>query len=384
MKKGFTLIELLSVIVILATISMIVFPSITAIIKNSKESLYKTQVSNIETSAKKWATKNSDKLDINHLNATYINLTLLKKTGFLSADKVKNPLNSEYMDGCVEIKYNEENNQYTYKYYDIYDIAELVGSTSHTIVSYCHELTGSSSNYHGYIVTDTTDVPVNVLKPAGQQIIESNTTGLVEEDLEYVFKGTNVNNYVKIGTDTWRIMSINKTDYSMKLIKNNYITSSWCDGTDYLCNTDVFSDLTKSKVGNSILENIDLTFNKTVEDNDLKVGLIDDVNLSYAAIKSVENSKLQTSNIGLINISDFRNSYDAGVSYLATLFSDKNVWTISNNTALNKWIINNGTVLIHTPVSTDITYVAFPVIVVKPSLYIISGTGTSSNTFVLN
>ena len=36
MKKGFTLIELLAVIIILAIVSLIVFPEVTRIIQNSK------------------------------------------------------------------------------------------------------------------------------------------------------------------------------------------------------------------------------------------------------------------------------------------------------------------------------------------------------------
>ena len=368
MKKGFTLIELLSVIVILATVSLIVFPSITAIIKSSKENLYNTQVLNIEASAKKWASENTSVLDSFHLNATYIDLIVLRKTGFLTADKVKNPLTSEYMDGCIEIKYDEANSQYTYTYSDLV----------------CSELT-STSSYHGYIVDyEFNKTAVNVLEPAAKYII-ANTTGLVETEDEFIFKGNNVNNYIKISNETYRIISINKNDYTLKLIRNNYITSSWCDSTEYLCNVTVFNDLLKSKVANSILETADLSSDKIIKDNTYGVGIIDNLtNESIDVIRSIENSSLKTSNIGLISISDFKDSFLNGNSYLLDLFSDKNVWTMSNNISSDKWIITSGVISTHTPSVADITYAAYPVIKVKASVYITSGTGTSSNAYVIN
>ena len=47
MKKGFTLIEMLAVIVILAIISLIIFPEVNKVIKSSKEKSYKTQIDNL-------------------------------------------------------------------------------------------------------------------------------------------------------------------------------------------------------------------------------------------------------------------------------------------------------------------------------------------------
>ena len=57
MKKGFTLIELLGVIILLGLVGLIVIPSITKLIKDSRQDLYENQVRTIEESARKWGFK---------------------------------------------------------------------------------------------------------------------------------------------------------------------------------------------------------------------------------------------------------------------------------------------------------------------------------------
>ena len=47
---------------------------------------------------------------------------------------------------------------------------------------------------------------------------EGKTGGLYDLENEYVFRGEVVNNYVKYEGKEWRIISIDKNDYSMKLI----------------------------------------------------------------------------------------------------------------------------------------------------------------------
>ncbi len=62
MRKGFTLIELLGVIILLGLVGLIVIPSITKLIKNSRQDLYENQVKMIEESARKWGIQNTEKL----------------------------------------------------------------------------------------------------------------------------------------------------------------------------------------------------------------------------------------------------------------------------------------------------------------------------------
>ena len=112
MKKGFTLVELLAVLVILAVVSMLVFPNVVKIIADSKEKLYQSQMRDIESVGKNFAMDHTELLDANHINPTYVTVDALKYSGYLEIDKISNPKTGEEMNGCVKIDYNETNNQY--------------------------------------------------------------------------------------------------------------------------------------------------------------------------------------------------------------------------------------------------------------------------------
>lgn len=109
MRKGFTLVELLVVIVIIGMLSFIAYPSIIGIIKNSKESSYRSQIKIIEKVTQEWATSNPMKLpkimendDKCYCESKCIKVSSLKESGYLSFDDVKNPKGG-YLSGGVEI-----------------------------------------------------------------------------------------------------------------------------------------------------------------------------------------------------------------------------------------------------------------------------------------
>lgn len=81
-NKGFTLIELLAVIVLLILIFILVFPSVTSIINQSKETTYHKQINTILNAAYDWSLKNTNYLpDTN--NKIFITLSELKKIGLV-------------------------------------------------------------------------------------------------------------------------------------------------------------------------------------------------------------------------------------------------------------------------------------------------------------
>ena len=61
-KKGFTLAELLGIIIILGVITLIAFPIINKMIKDSKLDAYDAQVKTIIEAARTWAVNNPDRL----------------------------------------------------------------------------------------------------------------------------------------------------------------------------------------------------------------------------------------------------------------------------------------------------------------------------------
>lgn len=58
-KKGFTLVELLAVVAILGIVSVIAIGAYNGISNRSKQKAYDSKVSQIETSAAKWARENN-------------------------------------------------------------------------------------------------------------------------------------------------------------------------------------------------------------------------------------------------------------------------------------------------------------------------------------
>lgn len=84
-KNGFTLVELLAVLVILAVLMTLIFPTVTDILKKSKETVQNVQVDRILKSTYDYTLKNTSLLP-EYGNTTYITLNELKKEKFIDSD----------------------------------------------------------------------------------------------------------------------------------------------------------------------------------------------------------------------------------------------------------------------------------------------------------
>ena len=148
-KKGFTLIELLAAIIVLGIVSLVVFPTVDRTIKNQKKKLYERQISTIIDAGKAFAVKKTDLLpspkeseQTSFTNAVasgistqvskyefssdvvYAGVSALAASGFIENDDIKNPKDSEKINGCVTIKYSYKNNQYVYDFIDLSDTTD--------------------------------------------------------------------------------------------------------------------------------------------------------------------------------------------------------------------------------------------------------------------
>ena len=119
MKKGFTLIEVLAVIVILSIISLIVFPEVNKIIKNSKQKSYDTQINNLIRATMNLAEEDNSLYPIGSDNISCISMTRLMQAGKIETDVIYDPRDtSKRLDGYIVISYNSVYNQYIYEYKD--------------------------------------------------------------------------------------------------------------------------------------------------------------------------------------------------------------------------------------------------------------------------
>lgn len=393
MKKGFTLVELLAVIVIIITITLIMFPAVTNTIKSSKESLYKVQIEDIELASKKWGTEYYTELDSNHLNNIYMPISYLQYLNYLEKDEIINPIDKSIMNGCIEISYNNDNSQYNYKYND----------------ETC-EIFLNNSNTFGYVYTKSGDnwikeeTKSGSLDPAFKTILNSNellvygntSNGLYEFDNEYIFRGLSVNNYIKLnsGSDLWRIISIDKSNKVMKIMKNDSIAYNvWNNPNSIIFEeSSLYSEILTNYLNNKS-NSINSLINKIDQNFTWNVGSIENSTFSYTVLKSKQTAKKIYANIGLISLGDYIGaSLDESCqtdylstscinsNYLGSLFSGKTVWTI-NNSDSQVWIVNNSGAA-NLANSTGLYYI-YPVVNLISSVYISSGSGTNIDPYIL-
>ena len=129
MKRGFTLVELLGTLVILSLLILIVFSSVTGIIKSSKNTVYRTQINSILAGTHDYTLKYPSELPKNKGDKKYISLLKLQKMGYV--DNLINPKNKETfpLDLVISIEYTGGNYQYNNKN------SKLYGSYLYTVLT---------------------------------------------------------------------------------------------------------------------------------------------------------------------------------------------------------------------------------------------------------
>lgn len=395
-KDGFTLVELLAVVVIIGITYLIIFPSVTSFIDKSKEKSYNIQVDLIEKASKKWVVDNTDELlkkDPYHLNNINLTLTTLKKEGYLQDMFIENPKNKKIMTGCVVVSYQSNKNQYEYTYEDGKDTYSKKDTKEN---KRAEEMAGCN-NKKGYIYTYLTNN--NTLEKTGgnknsegeditldkiftDTLISKKDSGLVNLGNEYFFQGLNPTNYVKIdGYDTiWNVLSINTSDKTIKLVasaktmNSTFLASSSFNANSYESSSDLKTTL-ESKIN-------ELSSNIIKNDVNFNVGGITDISKGYDIISSEESNNIFTGKIGIITASEYlKTKNENGNTYLSPTNSGT-VWTMnfSNN---NHVIINTDGNLSTAPIDANSRFV-YPTIVINANVIKKSGTGTSTDPYVIS
>ena len=395
-KEGFTLVELLAVVVIIGITYLIIFPSVTSFIDKSKEKSYNIQVDLIEKASKKWVVDNTDELlkkDPYHLNNINLTLTTLKKEGYLQDMFIENPKNKKIMTGCVVVSYQSNKNQYEYTY----KAGKDTYSKDDTKENKRTEEMAGCNNKKGYIYTyfknnnklektsgnkNSNGDDIKLSEIFADTLISKTDSGLENLGDEYFFQGLNPTNYVKIdGYDTiWNVLSINTSDKTIKLvasaktINSNFLASSSFNANSYESSSDLKTTL-ESKIN-------ELSSNIIKNDVNFNVGGITDISKGYDIISSEESNNIFTGKIGIITASEYlKTKNENGNTYLSPTTSGT-VWTMnfSNN---NHVIINTDGNLSTAPIDANSRFV-YPTIVINANVIKKSGTGTSTDPYVIS
>ncbi len=113
-KSGFTLVELLSVLFLLGLIALITISTIDLQKKYANQEMYKTQIKNIELSAKSWGIENPNLLPKDESEIIIITLGQLKEAGIVD-EKIKNPLTKKIFSNDLKIKIIKTGKIYKYE-----------------------------------------------------------------------------------------------------------------------------------------------------------------------------------------------------------------------------------------------------------------------------
>ncbi len=386
-KKGFTLVELLAVIVILGVISLIVFPTVMNSIHKSKQNLYKIQVQDIEKAGKKWINEHMEYLDDSHLNTIGVSLSSLIESGYLQKNDILDPRDKSRMNGCVTIIYDDTISQYQYHYVES-SCAEAV--TNGMIYSYENNTWNMIEKNVRKLASSTIIaqyVDNNILKVDGQT-----DDGFYDEGDRYIYRGTDVNNYAKLsgGTETYRILSIEKTTGHIRLMGTTSIPNVWDSN-----NTTTFENASVTTVQlesyyNSTSNGITTNASKIVTDALWNTGnIVEDS--SYLVLKNLEADRTAYGKIGLPSISDYVGASTEPTchssilsesckqhNYLSELWKGKNNWLI-NTDGTSIWYVDANGSLNRSNANT--IYNIYPVIEIK-NVYIENGIGTSVSPYI--
>ena len=108
-NKGFTLVELLAVMSILVILLIIIFPTVSSIVNNGKETVYDTQINKILNAAYDCTLKKTNKLpDYNETN--HIILSELKNGGYIEGSIIDSKTKKEFRNDLVISVKNVGNN----------------------------------------------------------------------------------------------------------------------------------------------------------------------------------------------------------------------------------------------------------------------------------
>lgn len=173
----------------------------------------------------------------------------------------------------------------------------------------------------------------NVVKSNSETVTTGD--GLYNVGNEYIFKGSNVNNYVMYSGLLWRIVKIN-SDSSISLVTNDSINEfMWGTKNSDYKTSQIRKWLNKTDDNTGIFYN-----NLYNPDNYLKETVIClNKNSSLASSSSVCDEKLSSDYVGLLSVFDYTNSIVSENTYLninnefwlSTMSEDNNAWFVDSD-----------------------------------------------------
>ncbi len=381
-NKGFTLVELIAVIVIMGMILLIVFPSVSRLMRDNDEKKYDTYYDIVKEGIEKYARTKRD--DIGGSTGTgCINTSpyVLKLSDLIEQDYVKkfdqekdvvcktpDELSTAQL-GALGID--------TSKSYESVRIENKEGKITVDFSMICYKEGKNKAEYTHLVektkactryVAEVTDSLVKVIAPGGKNQIPAT----LDSNSQYYVNKTAQNNYVWYSGMLWRIVSFNNSDKTIMMVTDENIS---------LVTYDKGSNNYRASNINLWLNN---NFYKTLRNPD-KYLLETEWNYTIATTP-IKPSRTSTTmaKIGLLSYYDYckvvgGSSCTGGAGFLDI---GKKFWLLTDYNTSNVWYVDSS----NTPKNGAVNEFmgVRPTVVLKPNVTFISGgNGTVDNPYRL-
>jgi len=357
-NKGFTLIELLAVVLIMVFILMVAVPSVARLIKENNSRRYGIYHDLIAEAALAYSSTKSDELGgFEGKGCIELDLDDLIKSGYVK----------KFEDAEISCDTPTSSSK------DKIRIFNNKGE-KHVNVSLICEKNGKVV-YSELIDKQGTCVPYaapvkNVLVTKLKEVLDS-TASLTATDSNgdrFVIGNTD-RNYVYYSGKLWRVVSINETTKTVKLITDEVISTVFYGGNKGIVNSD------KDYLNSDIYTWLNSDFLPSLKDKDT---YLEAVNWDYTRVASITpalpvSPVTQKSQVGLLSPYEYARVMNGTSS--SFLNKDRYWWLLSSKDDANAWYINSSNVA-SSSAKTNF-YGVRPVITLKANMIFV---GTSSGT----
>lgn len=250
MKKGFTLTELIGVVIILALLALLSFPSILKMMKGTKIELSEASKEILYNATDNYIKDNPNAFFRNNGNVYCISVETLTKNNYLSTKIYDSTTGNELpQDSLVEAKYDHDKFDYVLNNDCIESISQ----------------------------------PSSLISVLLSQYSEGNETGLLKDEENsnlYYYSGTNEdvnNNHLWYGGHHWRVIEFDTNEKTLTLISQQPLTA--IQPTELLWDSKEKYD--KSYVSNWLNEyfynSLDNSVKNNIKENILNIGIYTNV-----------------------------------------------------------------------------------------------------------
>ena len=302
-KNAFTLVELLAIIVIMASMLLIILPSINNTIKNSEEAKKQESLNSIYMAAE------------NYVMANYDEYSSLDNIGSTEYVYIIDLINNGYLD----INTTNPNTDLAFNNKDVVKVTKKEDGT------------------FGYEL----DYMKSLIELLLKQYQEGNTTGLVKDETNsnlYYYTGTNEqvsNNFLWYGGHQWRVLEFDTSENTLTLITQQPLTAIQPASSIWTTRENYESSYINNWLNDYFWDSLDSSIQENILDSAFNVGIytdVDEITISQK-VGLLDEEQYKRAGDGTTGKDSYLDIKD--IFWLGNRASSSNVRNVYNNGDLN-------------------------------------------------